>query len=158
MIEFNQVNGKVELDWGATDKPHYQYLANFTFPNLTNWYFIAVTVEAQTSCGANCTPAAKIWVGGAVTPGVLKDTNAGIAYTAAGGTSPPVSSKTPNVAAGPLVLGLNVRGNTYAGIGEPTIMTTATTIVYSRALTAPEIELMYRSMKAKMQERGVMLQ
>ena len=51
MIEFNQVNGKVELDWGATDKPHYQYLANFSFPNLTNWYFIAVTVQAQTGCG-----------------------------------------------------------------------------------------------------------
>ena len=51
MIEFNQVNGKVELDWGATSKPHYQYLSNFTFPNFTNWYFIAVTVQAQTECG-----------------------------------------------------------------------------------------------------------
>ena len=158
MIEFNQVNGKVELDWGATDKPHYQYLANFSFPNLTNWYFIAVTVQAQTGCGSNCTPAAKIWVGGAVTPGMLTDVNAGIGYTAAGGTTPSVSSKTPNVVAGPLVLGLNVRGNTYSGLGEPTIMTTATTMVYSRALTAQEVQLMYRSMKSKMQERGVTLQ
>jgi hypothetical protein len=138
--------------------PHYQYLASFNFPNFANWYFIAVTVQAQTGCGANCTPAAKIWVGGAVTPGVLADANSGIGYTAAGGTSPSVSSKTPNVAAGPLVLGLNARGNTYAGLGEPTIMTTATTIVYSRALTVPEVQLMYRSMKAKLQERGVTLQ
>ena len=37
-------------------------------------------------------------------------------------------------------------------------MTTATTMVYSRALTAPEVQLMYRSMKAKMEERGVTLQ
>src|SRR5260370_38438318 len=104
MIEFNQVTGRVELDWGATDKPHYQYLSNFTFPNFTNWYFIAVTVQAQTGCGSNCTPAAKIWVGGTATPAVLRDANAGIAYTAAGGTSPSFLSRTPNAAAGALGL------------------------------------------------------
>ena len=37
-------------------------------------------------------------------------------------------------------------------------MTTATTMVYSRVLTSPEVQLMYQSMKAKMQERGVTLQ
>jgi hypothetical protein len=158
MIEFNQVNGKVELDWGATSKPHYQYLSNFAFPNFTNWYFIAVTVQAQAGCGANCTPAAKVWVGGAVTPGVVTDANAGVSYTAAGSTTPVVATKTPNIGAGPLVLGLNADGDTYAHAGQAMIGTTATTMVYSRALTYPEVQLMYESLKAKMKERGVTLQ
>jgi hypothetical protein len=31
-------------------------------------------------------------------------------------------------------------------------------MVYGRALTSPEVQLMYRSFKAKMAERGVTLQ
>jgi hypothetical protein len=158
MIEFNQAGGRLELDWGATDRPHYQYVSNFAFPNFTNWYFIAVTVQAQTSCGANCTPTARVWVGGAATPGVLADAMAGAAYTAAAGTNPAVSTKTPNVAAGPLVLGYNAHGDTYGGVGQATVMTNATTMVYGRALTYPEVQSMYLSMKAKMKERGVTLQ
>ena len=34
MIELNQTGGKLELDWGATDKPHYQYLSKFSFSQL----------------------------------------------------------------------------------------------------------------------------
>jgi hypothetical protein len=158
MLGLNQVNGRLELDWNATDRPHYRYLSNFTFPNFTNWYFIAVTVQAQTSCGSNCTPTASVWVGGAVTPDVLTDAIAGVSYMAAGGTTPAVSTRTPNVSVGPLVLGMNTRADTYSGNGEATSMTTATTMVYSRALTYPEVQMMYRSMKAKMAERGVTLQ
>ena len=156
MIELNQTGGKLELDWGATDKPHYQYLSKFTFPNYTNWYFIAVTVQAQTSCGSSCTPIAKIWVGGAVTPGVLTDVNAGVSYTNTPSFN--AATKTPNVGAGPLNLGINAHGDTYSGVGEETIMTTATTMVYGRALEEAEVGLIYNTMKAKMSARGITLQ
>ena len=106
----------------------------------------------------NCTPAAKVWVGGAVTPGVLTDANAGVSYTAAGSTNPVVATKTPNVGPGPLVLGLNADADTFAHAGQAMTGTTATTMVYSRALTYPEVQLVYQSLKAKMKERGVVLQ
>jgi hypothetical protein len=133
-------------------------VSNFTFPNFTNWYFIAVTVQAQTSCGSNCTPTARVWVGGAATPGVLADAMAGAPYTAAAATNPAVSTKTPNVSAGPLVLGYNAHGDTYGGTGQATVMTNATTMVYSRALTFREVEAIYRNMKTMMAARGVTLQ
>ena len=37
-------------------------------------------------------------------------------------------------------------------------MTHASMMVYNRALTYPEVQLMYRSMKVKMTARGVTLQ
>jgi hypothetical protein len=37
-------------------------------------------------------------------------------------------------------------------------MSYATVMVYGRALTYPEVQMMYRSMKAKMAVRGVSLQ
>jgi hypothetical protein len=150
MIEFNQTDGRLQLDWGATSKPHYQYLSNFTFPNFGTWYFIAVTVQAQTGgCGTNCVPSASIWVGGAVTPGILTDVNAGVPYMNTPGAN--ATTQTPNVAPGPLVIGLNAHG-------EATSMTTATTLIYNRALSAGEVQQMYVSMQAKMAERGVVLE
>ena len=151
MIEFGQRDGKIQLDWNGTYQPHYQYLANFTFPNFTNWYFIAVTVQAQTSCGSNCVPAVKIWVGGASTPGVLADVNAGVAYTLASPTTPAAATKTPNVSAGPLIIGSNAHN-------DESTMSFATTMVYDRPLTQAEVQLMYASMKSKMKARGVTLQ
>ena len=151
MVELNQLNGNLVLEWNATHKPHYRYVSTFTFPNFTNWYFIAVTVQAQTSCGSNCTPEAKIWVGGADSPGVLKDVNAGVSYTTAPATTPAVSTRTPNVSAGPLILGINAQG-------ENTSMSVGTTMVYNRALTSTEVQLIYQGLKSKMKERGVVLQ
>jgi hypothetical protein len=151
MIEFNQVNGTLELDWGATDKPHYRYITNFTFPNFTNWYFAEVTVQAAT--GGNCATAS-VWVGGATTPGILKDVNAGATCNAV--NSP--GSKTPNVSAAPFVLGFNVWGNSFSSQGEPFIGTTATTMVYSRALSYMEIQQAYHSMVSAMARRGITLQ
>lgn len=150
-VALNQNSGKLQLDWNGAYSPRYQYLANFTFPNYSNWYFMAVTVQAQTGgCGANCVPTARIWVGGAVIPGQLTDVNAGVAYTSA--NSP--ATKTPNVSAGPFVMGINGTGSG----ADSSIMSYATTMVYSRALTYPEIQMMYRSMMAKMAARGVTLQ
>ena len=150
-VSLGQLTGNLILDWNGYNSPRYHYVSNFTFPNYTNWYFTAVTVQAQTGgCGANCTPAAKIWVGGATTPGVLTDVNAGVAYTSA--NSP--STKTPNVSAGPFVIGINGTGS---GADSP-VMSYATAMVYSRALTYPEVQMMYRSMRAKMAARGVTLQ
>jgi len=150
MIEFGQRNGKIQLDWNGTYLPHYQYLANFTFPNFTDWYFIAVTVQAQTSCGSDCVPVAKIWVGGASTPGVLADVNAGVGYTLASPTTPAAATKTPNVSAGPLIIGSNAHN-------DQSTMSFATTMVYDRPLTPAEVQLMYESMKVKMKARGVTL-
>jgi hypothetical protein len=145
MVLMCQVNGKIELDWNQPGQIHSQYLANFTFPNRSNWYFIATTVQAQTA-----TPTAKVWVGGAITPGVLTDVNAGISWTNVGGTPSPL---TPNVAAATLVLGLSGYGQ-----ADGSSMTRATTMVYNRALSYPEVQLVYRSMRGKMAARGVTLQ
>jgi hypothetical protein len=63
MVEFNQYSGTLALEWNATFKPRYLYVSNFTFPSTvpnTTWYFIAVTVQAQSSCGSTCTPKANI--------------------------------------------------------------------------------------------------
>ena len=144
-VELNQSNGALSLDWNATFMPHYRYLSSFTFPNFTNWYFLATTVQAATA--SNCAKAS-IWVGQS---GAVSDTLAGVSCTAMPGTTPAVATKTPNVSAGPFVIGLN-------GNGENTSMTTATTMVYNRALTSSEIQTMYRSMKTKMAQRGVTLQ
>jgi hypothetical protein len=84
-----------------------------------------------------------------MTPGVLSDANAGVSYTPAPGAAP--ATKTPNVSAGPLVIGLNANG-------EASAMTTATTMVYSRALSFPEVQQMYQSLQVKMAERGVVLE
>ena len=151
MVMLCQASGKIELNWGRPEQVRYRYMANFTFPNTTNWYFIATTVQAQTGCGSNCMPTAKIWVGGATTPGVLADANAGVTWTA--GQSGAPANLTPQVAAGPLVLGITGYSQT-----DGSSMTHATTMVYSRALTYPEVQLVYRSMKVKMAARGVTLQ
>jgi hypothetical protein len=116
-----------------------------------NWYFVAVTVQAQGgACGTNCTPTARIWVGGASTPGKLDDVNAGIAYTAANNPT----AKTPAVSAAPFMLGTSPTFHGQAGA----LMSYATVMVYERALPSVEVQFMYRSMKAKMAARGVTLQ
>ena len=61
---------------------------------------------------------------------------------------------TPNVGAGPFVIGINT-ANT--GRDSP-VMSYATTMVYGRALTQAEVSFIYRSMKTKMSLRGVALQ
>lgn len=150
-VSLNQMNGNLVLDWGGYYSPRYHYVTNFTFPNYSDWYFIAVTVQAQTGgCGSNCAPKASVWVGGAATPGVLSNVNAGVAYTAAGGGTP---TMTPNVGAGPFVIGMNSTG----GGDQSSIMSYATTMVYSRALTYPEVQMMYQSMSTKMAARRVTL-
>ena len=137
----NERTGNLILDHGP-----YHFVTNFTFPNTSNWYFVTVTVQAQTgSCGANCVPTARVWVGGAVTPGVLTDVNSGVS----GG-----STSTPNVGAGAFLIGSNKAGS---GQDSP-VMSYAATMVYSRALTSPEVQMIYRSMKVKMAARGVTLQ
>jgi hypothetical protein len=150
-VSLGQLSGNLILDWNGFNSPRYHYVSNFTFPNFTNWYFVAVTVQAQTGgCGASCVPTAKIWVGGAATPGLLSDVNAGVSYASV--NSP--STKTPNVSTGPFVIGINGTGSGQ----DSSVMSYATVMVYGRALTYPEVQMMYRSMKAKMAVRGVSLQ
>jgi hypothetical protein len=149
-VSLGQLAGNLILDWNGYYSPRYHYVSSFTFPNYANWYFVAVTVQAQTGCGTNCTPVGKIWVGGAVTQGLLTDVIAGVAYASA--NSP--STKTPNVSAGPFVIGINGTGDG----SDSSNMSYATTLVYSRALTSPEVQTMYQSMKMKMAARGVTLQ
>jgi len=148
-LAFSQINGRLVMGWNGNSGPRYQYATNFTM-TPGNWYFVAVTVRAQSGCGTNCTPATNIWVGGPNTPGFLEDVNSGIAYTAAGGAT----LKTPAVTAGPFVLGTTP---TYRGQSS-SFMTYATVMVYGRALSNPEVQFMYRTMKAKMAARGVSLQ
>ena len=60
---------------------------------------------------------------------------------------------TPNVGAGPFVIGMNSTG----GGDQSSIMSYATMMVYNRALTYPEVQMMYRSMRTKMASRRVTL-
>ena len=64
--------------------------------------------------------------------------NTGVSYTNTPSFN--AATKTPNAGAGPLNLGINAHGDTYSGVGEETIiMTTATTMVYGRALEEAEV-------------------
>jgi hypothetical protein len=144
-------NGNLQLAWNSAYRPRSHYVSTFTFPNFTNWYFIAATVKATTTaCTTNCVPVARLWIGGAVTPGVLTDTIAGVSWTDIGGS---VTVHTPNVTAAPFVIGMG--GTTDDDGGKISL---ATLMVYSRPLTYPEVQMMYQSMKMKMAARGVTLQ
>jgi hypothetical protein len=147
MVELDQSNGTLALSWGSVGLPHYQYPSSWTFTQ-GNWYFVAATVRAALGCGSNCVPAASIWVGGATAPGVLSDVLAGSAYTSAG-----AATKTPAVVSGPFVLGMsNTNGDARSSVSYASLM------VYDRALSYPELQSMYKSMRAKMTTRGVQLQ
>jgi hypothetical protein len=146
MASLDQINGKLWFDWNQAFQPHYQVASSFTFPNTTNWYFIATTVQA--AVGGDCAPVS-IWVGQS---GVAANTASPCNNTPGFNAS----SKTPNVSPGPLVLGLS--GDNGVTVGESTSMTVASLIVYNRALTSFEIRRMYQSMKTKMTQRGITLQ
>ena len=81
---------------------------------------------------------------------MLAEVNAGASYTRASPTTPAAATKTPNVSAGPLIIGSNAHN-------DQSTMSFATTMVYDRPLTPAEVQLMYESMKVKMKARGVTL-
>ena len=146
LVELNQVNGTLQLDWGGTAASHYHYVGTVTLA-LNNWYNVIVSVQAAT--GGNC-PVAHVWVG---VGGALVDALAGASCVAVG--SP--ATKTPNVAASPLVIGLN--SYTASGdLGEPFIGTNATLMVYNRAFNVVDAQFWYNSMKKKAKDRGITLQ
>jgi hypothetical protein len=94
-----------------------------------NWYFIALTVAASAT-----NPAVHGWVGNG---GAISDRMAGATRT---------GSTAPSVSAAPMLLGSNANAS-FAWFS-----------VHSRALGQSEVDLMYRTAKAKMAARGVMLQ
>jgi hypothetical protein len=136
-LEWSNGTGYVSIDWGNSYNNHYRYMSSWA-PTAGNWYFMAAVVTSGTP------PTAKLWVG---VSGGLSDKLNGVPRTATGGSP----ASTPNVTAGPLVLG-------FDGTGRTALASYATVMVYGRALTSPEVQLMYRSFKAKMAERGVTLQ
>jgi hypothetical protein len=141
MVEQGESNGTIYLRWNSDNQPHYRYTSNFTFPNTNNWYFVATAVQAAT--GGNC-PAASIWV---AVSGKPVDQNAGVTCSQVNGAS----TKTPNVGAWPLVLGNNFNGNAAT-------QSVGTVMVYSRALSYPEVQFAYHSMVSAMARRGITLQ
>lgn len=94
-----------------------------------NWYFIALTVVTN---GAN--PIVKAWVGNA---GKVQDKMVGATRT---------GSTAPSISAAPMILGSRANAS-FAWFS-----------VHSRALGQSEVDLMYRTAKAKMAARGVTLQ
>ncbi len=149
-IGLDQVNGHVLVNWNGLGNPHYQFISNFTF-TPGQWYFMALTITAQTGCGANCTPTAHLWVGGVSTGGLLVDALAGVTYTNT--PSHNAATKTPAVSAGPFLIGINQNFTN----GWQSSMTYGPLMIYSRALNYSEIQLTFRSMNAKMISRGVTL-
>lgn len=139
-LRYNSPNGAgPELAWWGNGSGYWRYSSAFALvPG--NWYFIAVTVQAN-----GATPVAHLWMG---VGGELIDKFAGVARTATGGN--PV--QTPNVATAPLSLG------TEPGQNHSTNASYASLFVYSRVVEQSEAGLMYQTLKAKMAERGVTLQ
>ena len=100
---------------------------------------MAATVQANGS-----TPIAHLWTG---VGGALVDEIAGVTYAKTGGSTP----QTPNVTAGPLLLGTDAAGYTLSG-------SYAGLLVYNRVLSATECQALYRTLKTKMSERGIVVQ
>lgn len=75
------------------------------------------------------------------------DEIAGVTYAKTGGSP----TQTPNVVSGPLVLGTDsgtaITLNAYAGL-----------LVYNRVLSLTECQGLYRTLKTKMSERGIVVQ
>jgi len=129
--------GAYSLEWGAPGVVGgYHYLSAFS-PTVSSWYFVSAVVTA----GAP-NPAASMWVGQS---GALVNVLSGVSRTSTGGT------QTPAVAAGPLVLGFSGGYHTisasYGGL-----------LVYNRALSKLDCDMLYQSFKAKMKDRGITLQ
>ena len=140
-LAYSYTDSNLSLNWGgnATTDGWKWFHSSFT-PTVGNWIFVASTVTANGS-----SPLAHMWVG---VSGTLVDELAGVTYTTVWGS--PVA--TPAVTAAPLILGTDPNYDatvnaSYAGL-----------FVYNRALTYPEVQLVYRSMKVKMAARGVTLQ
>jgi hypothetical protein len=140
-LAYSYTDSNLSLNWGgnATTDGWKWFHSSFT-PTVGNWIFVASTVAANGS-----SPLAHMWVG---VSGKLVDELAGVTYTTAWGN--PVA--TPAVTASPLILGTDPNYDatvnaSYAGL-----------FVYNRALTYPEVQLVYRSMGIKMAARGVTLQ
>lgn len=142
------VGGKqqLQLNWGAWNTKHWQFIANRTL-DLDTEYFYILTVKAQTSCGTGCVPVAHLWVG---INGVLTDLFAGVSYTAAGGAS--TSAKTPAVTNGPFVFGLG----SYGAASQISVMQEVF-MLYGRDLQFQEISATYKNMARKMAPRGVVI-
>jgi hypothetical protein len=141
MVEEGEQNAQLYLRWNSDSQPHYRYTTNFTFPNTTNWYYIATVVNAAT--GGNC-PVVNAWVG---ISGSVVDENAGVTCTQVNGAG----TKTPAVGTWPLVIGINADGNTAS-------QSTAAMLIYNRALSYPEVQHAYQSMGVLMGKRGVTIQ
>jgi hypothetical protein len=127
------------LLWGGYFSNRWRYLSSFV-PAVSSWYFMAATVQAN-----GTTPIAHLWTG---VGGTLVDEIAGVTYAKSGGSTTP----TPNVAAGPLILGTDpstaiTLNASYAGL-----------LVYNRVLSATECQGLYRTFKTKMSERGIGVQ
>ncbi|MBI3888909.1 hypothetical protein HY311_03940 [Candidatus Nomurabacteria bacterium] len=135
-----QTTGYMGIDWGNVYTFRWAYRSAFA-PIAGNWYFMSATVTAGSP------PTAKLWVGGAVTPGVLTDVISGVSRTKNGGTPATV----PAVSAGPLVLENDGSGHipnaSYAGL-----------MLYNRALSDTENQQLYQSFKIKMKERNIIIQ
>jgi hypothetical protein len=126
------------LLWGGWGSNRWRYLSSFV-PAISSWYFMAATVQANGS-----TPIAHLWTG---VGGTLVDEIAGVTYAKTGGSTP----QTPNVTAGPLLLGTDAAGYTLSG-------SYAGLLVYNRVLSATECQGLYRTLKTKMSERGIAVQ
>ncbi len=139
-VGMNQNAGAVTLDFGAIGSSRYQFVSSFTFPNTTDFQFVATTVSAAVS---GC-PTAKVWV---QESGAIVDKLSGVTCSIANGGSP---SSTPSIGAGPFVMGMS-------STGVPSVMTYATMMVYDRPLTYPEIQMVYRALRAKLAARSITL-
>jgi hypothetical protein len=128
----------LELAWGLNGD-RWRYNSGFA-PSTNQWYFIACTVQAN-----GATPIGHMWTG---IGGALVDKIAGVSRAATGGSP----TQTPNVVATPLVLGTAI-GDSYT-----TNASYGGLFVYGRALSRPEVGLMYRTVQAKMAARGVTVQ
>jgi len=128
----------LELGWGVSGN-RWRFLSSFT-PTIGNWYFVACTVQAN-----GATPVAHMWVG---VGGQLIDKIAGVTRASTGGAP----TQTPNIAAGPLTLGLEP-GQTNSINASYGLVS-----VHSRALSQPEAWVMYQSAQTFMAARGVTVQ
>lgn len=136
-----------QLSWGNDNNAHWQFTGNQTMTQV-QWLFIATTVAkdvASPGCGTGCVPTVHMWVG---LNGVLTDFFAGQTYTAINSGS--TSAKTPAVTNGPFSLGLGTQGAPFQGSCNYQSF-----MVYGRELSFAEVSSMYKSMRAKMVQRGL---